>query len=602
MENPMKRTDLDLTGLSPRNAALAARIMARGGIRGGDGSGELTDLLAAVADPESLTDEAVTETLTGLRAAAAALAEDVTDEALAQLGQIADAIEALNAVVEARGAADAERAAAAEALLTRINGEAEAGDEGEGGEADDAAAGETDDDAGEAEAEEEPVAIAAAATPAAPVVARVSARRPAAVAPRTPAAPSGELVLTASANLPGITAGAKITGPDNIARAFSSVLASAKGYQGPRVNMPIASLGFRDPREMYGDERTLDDNTASNRRKLDAIVNPTALIASGGICAPAPIMYDQSVIGETARPFRDQFLTRFGADRGGVRTLVQPLITDVTGAIATWTEANDTTPSSPTTKPCLTMTCPDDVETLVDAITRCVEVGNFRAKYFSEQVEAILAATAIAHARHAEVKLMNDFTANATATTSSELLGATRDVLAVLDRTAATWRYRYRLAPNFPFDWAAPAWLLPMLRTDLAREMPGSADERLAVADSKIESFFAARNIRPVWLLDGETGQTYGTQADGPVTAWKSTVVTYFGEAGTSLFLDGGSLDFGLVRDSTLNGTNDAQFFSETFEAFHPHGREWHTLTMNICPSGAAAALEDTSLLCTSGS
>jgi hypothetical protein len=35
---------------------------------------------------------------------------------------------------------------------------------------------------------------------------------------------------------------------------------------------------------------------------------------------------------------------------------------------------------------------------------------------------------------------------------------------------------------------------------------------------------------------------------------------------GTFLYLDGGTLDLGLIRDSTLNATNNFEIFAETFE------------------------------------
>jgi hypothetical protein len=34
---------------------------------------------------------------------------------------------------------------------------------------------------------------------------------------------------------------------------------------------------------------------------------------------------------------------------------------------------------------------------------------------------------------------------------------------------------------------------------------------------------------------------------------------------GAFLSLDGGEFDLGIVRDSTLNATNDAEFFAESF-------------------------------------
>jgi hypothetical protein len=576
---------------------------------------DLEELLALAATAGDLTDEQISEALADLRSAAAAFdPASMTDTDLETLTAIAEAINGLSAESDTRAAAAEERANAAAELLSQIAGDGEGDDEG--GEGDDAAEGDDDaDDAtGEADAEPEgeastePEADATAepiAAAAKPRLAKVAARRPAATQPRAVAKPvDGPLTLVASANVPGVNAGQKLSGPDAIAQAFAGVMRATSGYQGPRVEMPIARLGVTNAREFYGEDRTLDgDDAKGNARKIQALTRPEALIASGGICAPAPMSYDYPVVGDASRPFRDSFLTRFGADRGQIRTLTPPTLADADGAVGFWTEANDQTPGSdgPATKICMTLSCPDDSTTLVEAVTKCVEIGNFRAKYFAEQVEAILKLVAVNHARLTEIRLMNAFHTNATKTTSGELLGATRDMLAALDRVITQWRYRHRLAANFPLDVAMLDSVKALLRTDLARATSyGTLEENLAVADARIEAFFTARNLRPIWVLDARSGFDYAAaQADGPVHGWTNTIQAFIAESGTSLFLDGGSLDFGLVRDSVLNGTNDYQVFSETFEGFHPFGREWQSLTMNVCPNGTSSAPIDASLLCT---
>lgn len=40
------------------------------------------------------------------------------------------------------------------------------------------------------------------------------------------------------------------------------------------------------------------------------------------------------------------------------------------------------------------------------------------------------------------------------------------------------------------------------------------------------------------------------------------------GRAPQMVYIDGGVLDLGIVRDSTLNSTNDYHVFGETFEAW----------------------------------
>ena len=63
---------------------------------------------------------------------------------------------------------------------------------------------------------------------------------------------------------------------------------------------------------------------------------------------------------------------------------------------------------------------------------------------------------------------------------------------------------------------------------------------------------------------------------------------------GTFLFLDGGTLDLGIIRDSSLVGTNDYKMFIETFEGIAKVGIESLAITSTISINGVAAALRDT--------
>ena len=57
---------------------------------------------------------------------------------------------------------------------------------------------------------------------------------------------------------------------------------------------------------------------------------------------------------------------------------------------------------------------------------------------------------------------------------------------------------------------------------------------------------------------------------------------------GSFFFFDGGRLDLGLVRDSTLNEKNDYQIFMETFENVGFRGLEALRITSPIEATGAA--------------
>ncbi len=585
----------------------------------------LQELLESL-NVEGLTVDELTELDANISAAAEELAADdtLTEEGLALLEQAGEAVQAVREAAANLETKAEEDRARAEAVLDAIRGpqDEELEDEDELEIEADADEPETEDVVEEIEADVEIVEeveeaelepVAADAKPRRAPLTKVAARRPAQPAPMAAKAPDlAELGLVAAANAPGVQVGQPVETYDELAKAFIAAYEGTKGYRhGPPVKVPIVRSGRGD--FQYPETHRLDSNLSANMGKIAraqaavqeeggmtrAIAN--GLTASGGICAPEEVRYDMPTLGVTDRPVRDAFLTRFGADRGGITTLPPPVIEEVAGAIDVWTNANDINPSDPTTKPCLTVTCPDEDNSVVEAITKCLEYGNFRARYLPEQIEAWMDLAAVNHARTAEFQLLTAIAAGSTAVTAGQVLGTTRDVLASLDRANAVWRYRHR-DDNITMSFAAPAWLRDQIKADIARQLPvGSTDETLAVADASIDRWFASRKIDPVWLLDGTAGQTFGVQGAGPLQGWPSTVTTYLAPAGSWLFLDGGTLDLGIVRDSTLNSTNDVQVFAETFEGAHFHGVESWTLTFDTCPDGSTSAAIDIAP-CVSGS
>lgn len=509
---------------------------------------------------------------------------DVTDELIEEMKFVRDSIKAVRQEASNREAAEAERKKIADELRKEISGQ----DDPDDPDADTEPEAEPEPAKGE-----EPVPVAAAATKPARR-APGATRRPKETAPK----PNGSNVpaLVASANLPNINAGSDLSNPDHLADAFRQMYLSGIGYMGARTRMPVASVVFNFP-----EDRVLDDNAEANEAKLRSVTSHEAITAAGGICAPAPIEYDLPTLGSTARPVRDA-LPNFGATRGAVRTIRPPTIADVgTNAVTIWTAANDITPSAPATKPCLTVTCGSDDTTSVDAIVECLRAGNFMDRYFRERIDAFLRLVGVWAARTAEQALITKIAAGSTTFTTGTVLGTTRDVLAAFDRHLAAVRYYYRLDGNERIRVLGPRWALDNMRTDLARELPGSTAERLATADADIERFFAARGLNITWIMEGETSQRFAAPAAGGVQPWPSTMFFYVFPEGSWTYLNGGRLDLGQVRDSTLNGVNDFQLFAETFEQVHFHGTWSHKLNIDTCPNGQTSAAATVNV-CTTGS
>jgi hypothetical protein len=453
-----------------------------------------------------------------------------------------------------------------------------------------------------AEAEEvvqealEPVAASSA-----PVVSRVAARRPASRAvSRAQARPArqvgsvAEWGLVASANAPGtVNAGAPVRTEVELADMFLEAWAASESYRGPSTYIKLARAGQLASPRTFGAARFLDRDETGNGRKIRDVTSAEAITAAGGICAPVEVRYDIPFVGSTERPVRDA-LVRFGADRGGVRTIPPAVMSEFEAGVDLWTEANDVNPTDPTVKPCLVMTCPEEEETVVDAITKCLEIGNFRARYFPEQVAEWTQMLSVWQARFAEQNLITQIAAGSTDISVGQVLGTVRTILASLAREIAAVRYRYRMPRSFPLRLLFPEWIYENMKADLIRQMPvGTLEETLAVADSTLDRFFAALNIRITLMKEGETGQGFGAQGDGTLNPWPSTVIGYIFPEGTWLFLDGGTLDLGIYRDSGLIETNDYRMFSETFEAAHFHGQFSHRFIFDICPDGSASALID---------
>ena len=178
-------------------------------------------------------------------------------------------------------------------------------------------------------------------------------------------------------------------------------------------------------------------------------------------------------------------------------------------------------------------------------------------------------------------------TALSTAVTSTSLIGVARDFLVQLGRAAANYRGRHRLEADAPLRVIAPVWVKDAMAADLALAMPGDSTLN---AYAEIEGFIAARGINVTWHIDDFTD----AQGASAMNEFADTFVWYLFAEGTFLFLDGGTLDLGVIRDSTLVGTNDYKMFVETFEGVAKIGVESLKVTSTISVNGVAAALRDT--------
>jgi chemotaxis protein histidine kinase CheA len=391
------------------------------------------------------------------------------------------------------------------------------------------------------------------------------------------------VAITAGADIPGYTAGSSMDSMSDVSVAMEKRLHALRRVNGGDGEQHIvASITTK-----YPEDRVLTQDAESNWAKVQAVTGPEALVASGGHSAPFEVKYDIFGLGTTDRPLRDA-LPKFQADRGGIRFVTPPVLSDYASAVGVWTAANDSAQTpSPASKLSLTVTAAAENTVATDAVTLQLQFGNLMSRAYPELIARHNELGLIQHAREAEEQILSRLSTLSTAMTSTSLIGVARDFLVQLGRAAANYRGRHRLGADAPLRVIAPYWIKDAMAADLAISAPGDSTLN---AYSEIDGYLAARGINITYHIDD-----FQTAASaGALNEFPDTFVWYIFAEGTFLFLDGGTLDLGVIRDSTLVGTNDYKMFVETFEGVAKIGVESLKVTSTISVNGVAAALRDT--------
>ncbi len=395
------------------------------------------------------------------------------------------------------------------------------------------------------------------------------------------------VAITAGADIPGYTAGSSIDDMSGVAEAMAKRIHTLRRVNGGDGEQHIvASVTTKFP-----EERTLTQDAEANWNKIQSVVGPEALVASGGHQAPFETKYDIFGLGTAVRPVRD-CLPRFQADRGGIRYIVPPVLSDYGSAVGIWTAANDSAETpSPSAKLSLTVAAASETTVSTDAVTLQLQFGNLLTRAYPELIARHNELGLIQHAREAEGNLLTKIGTASTAVTSTSVVGLARDFLVQLGRAATAYRSRHRLDADAPLRVIMPAWIKDAMAADLTLSMPGDSTLN---AYAEIEGYIASRGINVCYSLDIAGGTAaFAAQDTGAMNEFPDTFIWYMFAEGSFLFLDGGTMDLGIIRDSTLVGTNDYKMFVETFENVAKVGVESLKVTSTINVNGTASALRD---------
>jgi len=412
-----------------------------------------------------------------------------------------------------------------------------------------------------------------------------------------------KVAITAGADIPGYTAGSTIDSIQDVAVAMEKRIHSLRRVNGGDGEQHIVASFTTS----YPEDRTLTTDAESNATKINAVAGPEALVASGGHAAPFEVKYDIFGLGSTTdRPVRDA-LPKFQADRGGIRFVTPPTLVrfssgtvyDYDSAVGVWTSANDSAETpSPATKNSLTVTAAQENTVATDAVTLQLQFGNLMTRAYPELIARHNELALVQHAREAELNLISKIAAGSTAvnahvatTEAPTLVGFARDFLVQVRKAAVAYRSRHRIDAGTRLKAIVPAWIFDAMAADLALNMPG--DGTLGAGEAEIKGYLAGSNVDLVASLDLNSFGAQGGSA-ARLLEFPDQIVWYLFSEGTFLFLDGGTLDLGIIRDSSLVGTNDYKMFIETFENVAKVGIESLAITSSLSINGVAAALRDT--------
>jgi hypothetical protein len=283
-------------------------------------------------------------------------------------------------------------------------------------------------------------------------------------------------------------------------------------------------------------------------------------------------------------------LPAFNADRGGIRAAQPAALSAITTGVGALTAGQD---QAGATKSCQSIDCPAFTEYDVEILYHCLKFGNLGARTFPERVAQWNNLVLAAHARLGERTLLSGIDAASTQVTAASLgLGASADLLSQVRAAAAGMRSRHRMDPDAVLRVMFPKWVLDLLCSDVYR----SQFMRFDMTEDKFVALLRDIGVEPTFYIDSASGknQEIGNQNSGALLGFPSTVTWYLFPEGSFLYLDGGILELGLVRDSVLNSTNDFEIFGESFENVAYIGVESQAITSTLCDSGITAGTHNT--------
>jgi hypothetical protein len=218
----------------------------------------------------------------------------------------------------------------------------------------------------------------------------------------------------------------------------------------------------------------------------------------------------------------------------------------------------------------------------------CLTAGNLTDNAWPEATRNFLRLLMAAHYHAKNGRYIQSMVAQSTTMASGGCFdnsGTSATLLTGAELAGRDIRTKYGMCDTDVIEAIFPAYALDLVRADLARRT--GVSDFMAVPNSQIQAWFDVRGIAAQFVQDWQVRATGQPGVAAGITAWPSTVQGMFYPAGTFGLGNGMSLDLGVVRDSTLNETND--FTAAWLEECHmiaKFGHESRVYTFTSCQSG----------------
>lgn len=527
-------------------------------------------------DITALNDDELADLLEGAVAAfdARSSSSTVTSDDLAELRQLATAVDDIRQEQAGRQEAAQQAAAEIDALAAQVRGGDAEPEPGDGGEP----AGEPDTAPSAEDLEpvpEQPVTAAAVARRPALDLSRVRSRQPRVLPEPTPGPE-----ITASVDVPGYQPGQ----PLDMEGVTEGIIRRANALKtaGGGVGLTASYRLPFDKRMIINDSSSGTEGTravilASDQARLEG----GDIVASGGWCAPSETVYE---LANVACPEMLWDAPEIQLARGGLRYFPIPSL-DVASMTFVHTEADDI---AGTEKPCFTIPCPEPIEVRCDAVGVCLESGILTQRHFPELVAWYQNAVMVAHELRIRQHLFEQAVAQATPVPLPQTFGALSAVYAAIALQSADMVERHSLCDSINLEVVLPWWSRSLMLADLARQTGRSLDE---VNAQQLVRLFATLGVGIQWARGLGPAVPADIGGTDPATAWPAQIDMLMYVAGSLQIGRGGEISLGVVHDSTKFKTNDyTAIFSEECVALINRGPDLRLITLPVCPSGATGA------------